>query len=60
MVERIKTKRVNMKLKIKEEFDRFTEYFCNLTNELDKLSGIDKEFGEDNLLNITFWLIIIL
>lgn len=49
MVERIKTKRVNMKLKIKEEFDRFTEYFCNLTNELDKLSGIDKEFGEDNL-----------
>lgn len=38
-----------MKLRIKKEFDRFTEYFCNLTNELDKLSGIDKEFGEDNL-----------
>lgn len=38
-----------MKLRIKEEFDRFTEYFCNLTNELDKLSGIDKEFGENNL-----------
>lgn len=49
MVERIRTKKVNMKLKIKEEFDRFAEYFCNLTNELDNLSGIDKEFGEDNL-----------